>query len=249
MNIIRSLNRPLHRFGSAYNRRVCAREFAAQKFVATNERPIEFAYLFRQLVDAWPMTVLDVGTGLTALPHLMRNCGFLVTATDNITDYWPSGMTNRHYHIINDDITRTALTQTFDVIACISVLEHIKKHREAMKSMYRLLNPGGRLVLTCPYNERSYSANVYDLAESGVHEKLPFVTQAYSRREVDLWLSDSPFEILDQEYWDFFEGDYWTCGKRLPHPRQVSRGDRHQLSCLSLGKRGEHPRVNDGSKP
>jgi 2-polyprenyl-3-methyl-5-hydroxy-6-metoxy-1,4-benzoquinol methylase len=236
LNIIRALKRPFHRAGAAYIRLVCASEYAAQKFAGANERSIEFAFLFRQLVDAWPVTVLDVGTGMTALPHLVRNCGFVVTAVDNIADYWTAGMTNRHYHVINDDITRSELTQTFDVIACISVLEHIKKHRDAMKGMFRLLNPGGRLILTCPYNERAYSPNVYDMPGSGVTEKFPFVTQAYSRRELETWLSDSPFEVLEQEYWDFFEGDYWTCGRRLQHPKRVGKADRHQITCISLRK-------------
>lgn len=235
-NLIRALRQPFARAGSAYAKIVCEREYATQKFAGANERSIEFGYLFRQLVDAWPKTVLDVGTGMTALPHLIRNCGFVVTAVDNIRDYWPSGMTNRHYHVIDDDITRTALTDTFDVVACISVLEHIKQHREAVKNMYRLLNSGGRLVLTCPYNERKYSPNVYDEPGSNVTEKFPFVTQAYSRKELDQWLSDSPFRILDQEFWDFFEGDYWTCGPRLPHPRKVGKDDRHQITCLTLGK-------------
>ena len=215
---------------------LCAREYQGQIFMGFNERPIEFAFLFRQLVESWPKTILDVGTGMTALPHLMRNCGFIVTAIDNIKDYWPAGMTNRHYHIINDDITRTALTETYDVITCISVLEHIHDHRAAMKSMYKLLNPGGRLILTCPYNEAHYVANVYKLPESSVTVDYPFVTQAFSRNELDNWLVDSPFELRQQEYWRFFEGEFWTCGARLAHPIQVSRTNRHQLSCLCLVK-------------
>ena len=215
---------------------LCAREYSRQEFVGINERPIEFAFLFRQLVESWPKTILDVGTGMTALPHLMRNCGFLVTATDNIKDYWPSGMSNRHYHVLNDDIKRTSLTNTYDVITCISVLEHIADHRAAMRAMYGLLNPGGRLVLTCPYSESRYVPNVYKLPESSVSIDYSFVTQSFSRNELDLWLADSPFELLEQEYWKFFEGEFWTCGAKLVRPIQVGREDRHQLSCLCLVK-------------
>lgn len=236
MRIPGSLEALMKRMSMRYVRRLCAREYKGQAFVGINERPIEFAFLFRQLVDVWPKTILDVGTGMTALPHLMRNCGFIVTAIDNIKDYWPAGMTNRHYHVINDDITQTALTETFDVITCISVLEHIKDHREAMKSMYKLLNPGGRLILTCPYNENYYVPNVYKLPESSVRVDYPFVTQAFSRNELDNWLSDSPFELHQQEYWQFFEGDFWTCGAKLAHPVQVGKEIRHQLSCLCLVK-------------
>jgi len=105
-----------------YQKWVCRREFESQAFTRLNERPIEFGFVFRKLGEIYPRTILDVGTGTTALPHLMRNCGFLVTAIDNVHDYWSSGMINRHYHVIDDDITATRLTDTFDLITCISVL-------------------------------------------------------------------------------------------------------------------------------
>jgi SAM-dependent methyltransferase len=226
----------IKKVGNIYVRQLCRREYECQTFQGFNERPIEFAFLFRQLAECWPKTILDVGTGMTALPHLMRNCGFLIMATDNIKDYWPAGMTNRHYYVVNDDITRTALTETFDVITCISVLEHIHEHRDAMKSMYKLLNPGGRLILTCPYNENTYVPNVYKLPDSSVCDDFPFATQAFSRKELDSWLSDSAFELLEQEYWQFCEGEFWTCGGKLAHPARVSREGRHQLCCLSFVK-------------
>lgn len=235
------------RLGMFYVRSLCAREYRTQGYLGINERPVEFAFLFRQLAECWPKTVLDVGTGLTALPHLMRTCGFLVTATDNIKDYWPAGMTNRHYHVINDDITRTGLTETFDVITCISVLEHIHAHREAMKSMYKLLNPGGRLILTCPYNENTYVPNVYKFPDSSVRDDFPFATQAFSRKELESWLSDSSFEILEQEYWQFFSGDFWTCGAMLDRPARVNRESRHQLCCVCLRKPTEKIRAASAS--
>jgi SAM-dependent methyltransferase len=236
MKVFSTLKSLINRLGMLYMRLLCAREYKKQAYVGVNERPIEFAFLFRQLVEIWPKTILDVGTGMTALPHLMRNCGFLVTAIDNIKDYWPAGMSNRHYHVINDDITQTTLTGTFDVITCISVLEHIREHSKAMKSMYKLLNPGGRLIITCPYNEKHYVPNVYKLPESSVHENYSFVTQVFSRKELDGWLSDSSFELVEQEYWQFFEGDFWTCGSRLAKPVQVNWDCLHQLCCLSFIK-------------
>jgi SAM-dependent methyltransferase len=243
MKVFGPLKSLLNRLGLLYVRSLCAREYKKQKYLGINERPIEFAFVFRQLAECWPKTILDVGTGITALPHLMRTCGFLVTATDNIKDYWPGGMINRHYHVVNDDIARTALTGTFDVITCISVLEHIHEHRAAMKSMYKLLNPGGRLILTCPYNEKTYAPNVYKLPDSSVRDDFPFVTQAFSRKELDSWLSDSAFELLEQEYWQFFAGEFWTCGEKLARPARASRESRHQLCCLSFEKPAKKTRA------
>jgi 2-polyprenyl-3-methyl-5-hydroxy-6-metoxy-1,4-benzoquinol methylase len=236
MNVMSSLKALIHNMCMFYVRFICAKEYKKQACIGINERPIEFAFLFRHLVELWPKTILDVGTGMTALPHLMRNCGFMVTASDNIKDYWPAGMHNRHYHVINDDITKTQINQKFDVITCVSVLEHIHDHRSAMRSMYRLLNSGGRLILTCPYNEKKYNNNVYKLPESSVTEEYPFITQAFSREEVESWLSDSPFELIDQEFWKFFTGDYWTCGSRVMPPQKNGKKDLHQLSCLAFTK-------------
>ncbi|HEY5973324.1 MAG TPA: methyltransferase domain-containing protein [Geobacteraceae bacterium] len=39
---------------------------------------------------------------------------------------------------------------SFDLITCVSVLEHIPDDRQAVATMWNLLRPGGRLVLTFP---------------------------------------------------------------------------------------------------
>ena len=236
MSIIEPIKSLIRRLGMFYVKRLCAREYSSQIVGFINERPIEFAFVFRQLVAFWPERVLDVGTGTTSLPHLMRNCGFHVTATDNVKDYWAAGMVNRHYHVIDDDITQSSLIGHFDTITCISVLEHIQDSQAAIKTMYKLLAPGGRLILTCPYNEKKYVHDVYKLSESAVTKKFSFVTQAFSRKELDLWQEELEFELIEQEYWQFFEGEYWTCGERVIPPRQVGVEEIHQLTCLLFRK-------------
>lgn len=41
---------------------------------------------------------------------------------------------------------------SFDVIWCSEVLEHLFDPRFALREMYRVLNPGGRLLVTVPYH-------------------------------------------------------------------------------------------------
>ena len=215
---------------------ICRREFESQAFTRFNERPIEFGFVFRKLGEIYPRTILDVGTGTTALPHLMRNCGYLVTATDNVRDYWPSGMLNRHYHVIDDDITDTRLSDTFDLITCISVLEHIQKTDDAFRNMFSLLKPNGHLILTCPYNEKNYVRNVYELPGSSYGKEASYITQSYSRSELERWLRENHGTIIDQEYWQFWDGDHWTVGKQLIPPRSVTADDKHQLTCILIRK-------------
>lgn len=71
--------------GRAYVATIIKHEYENQKFTRINERPIEYRFVFHHLSRLHPTNVLDVGTGTTGLPHLIKNCGFLVTAIDNIT--------------------------------------------------------------------------------------------------------------------------------------------------------------------
>jgi SAM-dependent methyltransferase len=231
--IPRSLIRKL---GNLYVRRVCRAEFLAQQFAGINERPVEYRFVFEQLTQAFPRTVLDVGTGATALPQLMRTCGFVVTAIDNIRDYWPNGMVNRHYHVLDDDILAPKVRGPFDFITCISTLEHIREPARAVSKMFSLLRPGGRLVLSFPYNEREYVQNVYALPGSIGADKYPFITQVFSRRELEGWLQENDAQVLAQEYWRYFDGPFWTIGERVVPPVRVQAGEPHQMSCVALLK-------------
>lgn len=199
-----------------------------------NERPIELRFVFLHLGLSYPLTILDVGSGTSSLPHLMSSCGFEVTAIDNTKDYWPRGMFNHHFPIEDDDITDTKLSKRYDFITCVSTLEHIKEHEKAAKNMMSLLNPSGQLIITCPYCETDYVENVYRLSGSGYGQNAPFICQVFSRNEVNKWLEDSNCCIVDQEYWNMFHGRFWTFGKQYYPPIQTSEYEQHQLTCLLI---------------
>ena len=160
MTILSLLKAAVHKLGGIYAKELCRKEYLSQKFEGINERPVEYRFVFQHLTKACPKTVLDVGTGKTALPQLMRTCGFMVTAMDNVTHYWPNGMVNRHYHVLDDDILAPRTSGPFDFVTCVSTLEHIRNHDLAVRMMFSLLRPGGLLVLTFPYNNKIGRAHV-----------------------------------------------------------------------------------------
>lgn len=219
---------------------ICKLEFNRQNFVGFNERPLEFSFVFKSIGMLYPKKILDVGTGKTALPHLMRNCGPLVWAIDNVRDYWSSGMSNRHYHVLDQDVTskeRLNFNDKFDLVTCVSVLEHIVDYNKAIQNMFDLLDEGGHLVVTCPYTEHSYNENVYLIPESNAYGKsIPFVCQSYSRANLNTWLKENGGEIVAQEFWQCWSGEYWTTGDKIIPPIKVDSKEKHQLTCLLIKK-------------
>lgn len=201
-----------------------------------NERSLEYAFALRWLSQVYPRDVLDVGSGASSWPHILANCYFRVTAIDKIRGYWSGAYFNRHYRVINDDITRPKLEGEFDVITCLSVLEHISQHEAAVKSMFGLLNTGGHLILSFPYNETRYVDNVYMLPEAGYGADRSYICQVFSRNEINIWLDMNSARIVDQEYYEIFSGDLWAFGERIRPPRKVDRSGRCHLTCLVMQK-------------
>ena len=212
-------------------------EWKKQPYGSINERTIEYGFAFKWLSRICPAEVLDVGPGRSAWPHIMANCGFRVTAVDKIQGYWTGSFFNRHYYILHDDITKPKIKKQFDLITCISTLEHIPNHKVAIQRMFGLLKANGHLLLTFPFNEEQYVDNVYKLPGAGYGQDAPYVCQVFSRKEIDVWLKENRGEIIDQEYYKVFSGDFWTFGERIYPPQKIEKGENCHLTCLLIQKK------------
>jgi len=116
--MIRMIKKSLHRLynilGRWYLYPLLKSEYKGSAKRYTNERLIEYSFAFKWLSELYPEKVLDVGSGTTAWPHIIANCGIGVTAIDSIREYWKGSFFNRHYYIINDDITKDFRTIRFN---------------------------------------------------------------------------------------------------------------------------------------
>jgi SAM-dependent methyltransferase len=225
-----------HRVAQLVVGRLVAPDSHSRNGVRVNERPVEYRFVFDVATRVAPTSVLDVGTGKTSLPHLLWVCGYEVTAIDNVSDYWADGLINRHFEVLDQDITAPSLDRRFDLVTCVSTVEHISDHETAVAAMAGLTEAGGHIALTVPYNEREYHPNAYDMPGSSYGQDNPYVTQIYSRAEVDAWLAASGCELVEQQYWQVFSGDLWTVGEQIYPFREVGVDDRHHLSCFLLRK-------------
>jgi 2-polyprenyl-3-methyl-5-hydroxy-6-metoxy-1,4-benzoquinol methylase len=198
-----------------------------------NERPIEYSFALTCLSDLCPSSLLDVGTGTTAWPQLLANCGYNVTAIDEGASYWGDLPSNRHHYVMHDDITNPSIDDEFDAITCLSLIEHIQDDKAAVRGLRSLLGPGGHAILSFPYNERRFIENVYALPGVSYGVDAPYICRIYSRHEVQRWLTEG-FEIAHQEYYRIFTGDLWAFGERRYPPVKTSANEPHHLTCILL---------------
>jgi len=199
-----------------------------------NERIIEYGFALNHILRMYPRTVLDVGSGKTAFPSVLAGCGFRVTAIDNQAEYWGGDFFNRHYYIIRDDITKSKLTGKFDVITCISTLEHIVGYREAVGGMFQLLNDNGCIIVTVPHNNEQYVSDVHELGYDT--RKWSYICQVFSQRNVEEWAEENDGVIIEQEYYKVWSGRLWSSGERIKPPQKVASEEEHQLTCIVMGK-------------
>jgi 2-polyprenyl-3-methyl-5-hydroxy-6-metoxy-1,4-benzoquinol methylase len=221
--------------GNVYLQPLLKSEQRKRPFPKINERPVEYGFSFKHLQNLCTGKVLDIGPGRSSWPHLLFTCGYEVKAIDKIDGYWDSYF-NRHYKIINDDITNTKLKEKFQFVTCLSVLEHIEDHRTAIRNIHNLLKKDGYLILTFPYNENLYHKNIYKHPNAGYGQDTNYITQVYSRNEINEWTFETSFKIIDQEYYKVFTGEFWTIGERINPCIKVSARELHHLTCILLQK-------------
>jgi SAM-dependent methyltransferase len=212
--------------------------------VPLNERSVEYSYVFKQIAKHNPRRVIDLGVGKTALPSLVMACGIDVIAVDKDERQVRDNPCNRGGYcsvdIVEEEIMDLDFGPFFDMVICISTLEHIIRHQENVKKMAQFLSPKGVIVLTCPYAEDEYCINAYDPNMS--YETVvaqPNICQMYSRNEVDLWCQENDLTVQDQEYWQIFTNKLWGSGEAVLPYTQVGKDELHNLSCLTLTKTGD----------
>lgn len=197
-----------------------------------NERPVEYAYALGVIAAIGPATLADIGCGSSPFPAIAATCGVTVTATDAQAGYW-SGRRyrNPHHPVVRDDICATALRGPYDMVTCLSTLEHIPDADRAVAAMLSILAPAGALVLTFPW-AAEHIADVYALPDAGYTSGGRYICQAFSRADVVRWCDTGRARIGDVSTWRVFSGGVWTVGGRLPVPEPCVEGG--DLACVTL---------------
>ncbi|MBW2278015.1 MAG: class I SAM-dependent methyltransferase, partial [Deltaproteobacteria bacterium] len=121
-----------------------------------SEAPAFNRWMFDRLSRWIGSRVLEVGSGIGNMSQFFIDRERVVL-TDTEAEY--RAVLEEKYgdrqnvDIVNlslPEVPRELFDQGFDTIVCLNVLEHIDDDVASLQSMYRLLRPGGRLVLLVP---------------------------------------------------------------------------------------------------
>ena len=159
--------------------------------------------------------ILDMGIAWGMWPHILSQLGYDVTGVDWAKLYSSDGLTERH-PTLNDVHAFDYTTQkwpftdnTFDIITHLDLIEHIHPPlNHTFNEMYRVLKPGGRIVMTTP-NFLSLRKRITMLFGKPpisqiqrFYEDDPFIEhiKEYSMAELKYYFSRLPWKIKKTFY-------------------------------------------------
>ncbi len=101
-----------------------------------------------------PKTLLDAGCGLGLYADFAASQGVVVTGLDRSSfACQESSQLLGSNKVVRHDLEKTAIpfrANRFDAVACLDVIEHVKRDQYVLNQIYRVIKPGGRILITTP---------------------------------------------------------------------------------------------------
>jgi SAM-dependent methyltransferase len=131
--------------------------------------------------------VLEVGCGTGNVLRMLRKACQDGTVVG--LEMWFDGLRHAKKRtagfLVQGDVRQCPFSKPFDIVGMFDVLEHIPEEQETLAALYKLLVPGGRLLLTVPAH--SFLWSYFD--EASRH------CRRYSTDEIRKKLTAAGFEV------------------------------------------------------
>ena len=169
--------------------------------------PIRVSYISK-VKNLAEKKVLDIGCGGGILAESLAHHGAIVTAIDLASaslavaklHNLESKLDIDYRQISAEDLAKKE-PQTYDVITCLEMLEHVPKPASIVKSCFDLIKPGGLVFFsTINRNPKSYlfailgAEYILNLLPKGTHEYVKFIRPS----ELATWCRESKLELQEQ---------------------------------------------------
>ena len=176
--------------------------------------------IIRQYHDC---VLLDIGCGWDA--KFLRSVEAYVSKGEGIDPRAPELRTQK---LSTRRITVTESlpydSETFDVVTMLAVLEHVSRPKAVIVEIFRILKPGGRLVLTVPSNAAkpvleflAFRLGIVSAAEIRDHKCY------YNKELLRQLLADTGLVMEAHHYFQLGMNNFVVCGKQSVSGDPVSR--------------------------
>lgn len=151
-----------------------------------------------------PVRVLDVGCGSGFFMLMLKGKAVGLDSADNVEVCRRRGL--QAYSIDLEKNRFSFEDESFDVVVCLEVFEHLRDPKNALSEMFRVLEPNGHLIVSTPNNRMpiwrirdfllsfSFVSRVYMGRDFGSDQK------RYDENELMEILLSHGFEILRLRY-------------------------------------------------
>ena len=157
--------------GSTHWREMMSRDI--RKFNAAQQS--RYDWIIKMAGDISGHSILDLGCGDGSLTYLIAKKGGIVTGVDNNElgiKFAEENLQNiKNYgNLIYNFIVASAYEvpfpdDSFDVVVCCEVIEHVHDPEKLIREAHRVLKPSGKFILTTPYRLSEKPSDVNHIRE------------------------------------------------------------------------------------
>ena len=162
-------------------------EIASDKISSDNpihQRLLQAYYLAKEYIKG---DVLEIGCGEGRGLSLLANDAASYTAIDKIQEVIDK--LSKEYpkvKFIQTNIPPLGdlADNSFDVVISFQVIEHIKKDKEYLKEIHRVLKPGGKAIITTPNIKMTLSRNPWHIREYTADQLTKLAKEVFEKVEM-----------------------------------------------------------------
>jgi 2-polyprenyl-3-methyl-5-hydroxy-6-metoxy-1,4-benzoquinol methylase len=169
-------------------------------------------------------TVLEIGCGGCVMLSKLQSIGYEVTGIDSSPFAFNEGQ-KKGIHVIQDFFPSKSLSDKFDLIFHVDVLEHVDDYVGFLKSQHDQLTDDGFLVVNVPDASESIKLGDFSLA---MHQHLNY----FSTDSLTSVLESSGFEVLAAERAGYGGSIYALAAKKSKksdNSSPIDNGGKHFL--------------------